>query len=372
MKPLVAQLLSTFEVGGAERLALQLSQALHARAWRCMAIALLKSGPMQPRFEEAGLPCRVLGRSIPRGLDPFAVIRLARLLRKERVAVLHCHNRLAQIYGGFAARLAGTPAVICSRHAAAVNGRLLPPQVLERASARCIHQFVAVSEDVMRQATELGRLPADRSRVIYNGVDTNSFTPLSEWAEGPPAIIMVARLDPLKRHDLLLRAARRLRDEGLDLRVRIVGDGPARSDIARLVNNLGLDDIVELPGHREDVADLLRSSHLFALPSDSEGLPMTIIEAMACGLPVVATRVGGIPELIEPERNGFLIEAGDEAALAERLRRLIIDKELLERMSVEARRIAISRFEIDVAAEAHTAMYTQVLNDRGIRVSGTE
>ncbi len=369
MKPLVAQLLSTFEVGGAERLALQLSQALHARAWRCMAIGLMRSGPMRTRFEEAGIPCRVLGRSIPRGLDPFTLIRLARLLRRERVAVLHCHNRLAQIYGGFAARLAGTPAVVCTRHAAAVDGKLRPPQLLERMSARFTHRFVAVSEDVERQALALGRLPAERSTVIYNGVDTNSFRPSSERLEGPPVIIVVARLDPLKRHDLLLRAARRLRDEGLRFRVRVVGDGPARMEIERRVAELGLREVVELLGHREDIPELLRSSHLFALPSDSEGLPMTIIEAMACGLPVVATRVGGIPELIEPETNGFLIDAGDESALAACLHRLITDEELLERMSVEARRIAVARFDIDAAAEAHASLYIETLKSRNIPIS---
>ena len=347
-KTVAAQLISTFRVGGAEALALELCKRINRDHFRPIALALKENGPMEDRFRRADVGTHVIQCSEGRGLDLRCISRLASVLRREKVDVLHCHNRISNIYGAFAAKLARVPVVVCTRHASPKPRHSRGAKLLERAARPFTTSFIAVCRMVRDDGVRIGRLPADGVSVIYNGVDTTKFQPDNTCPPDVLSVICVARLSPEKRHTVLLKAVRRLANTGLEFRVLLVGDGPLRAVLQKQAKDLRLDAFVRFLGMRDDVADLLRSADIFVLPSATEGLPMTVIEAMAAGLPVVVTTVGGVPELVEDGETGLLIPPDCAEPLAEALGRLLKDAELRCHMGKAARRVAVERFELSL------------------------
>lgn len=367
-KPVIAQLLSTFRTGGAETFAVELATCMQDGPFRPIAIALKQAGPIQQRFLDAGIDARMAHCGTGRGLHLRGISRLARLLRSEKIQVLHCHNRGANIYGALAAKLAGVPVTVCTRHAAPPTFRKGKPRLvlLERLVRPLTTYFIAVSDFVMHTAVRVGRLPGSRVCVIRNGIDTGRYTPAPPRHTDAPTLICVARLSREKRHLMLLSAAHRLMNDGLRFRLRIVGDGPMRQHIAQRTETLALQSVIEMLGERNDVPHLLRQADVFVLSSATEGLPMTIIEAMACGLPVVATRVGGVPELVVSGANGLLVPPEDTEALAGALRKLIENAQLRRTMGAAGRKLAVEQFDIRQTARQHEQLFTRLLQQKGI------
>jgi glycosyltransferase involved in cell wall biosynthesis len=367
VKAVVAQVLSTFRIGGAEALALELASRASRDRFEPIAIALRCTGDMESRFQRAGIETLVLGCAEEGGLGLRGVMRLARALRQRRVKVLNCHNRMATVYGVPAARLAGVPVIVCTRHAAPTIYRSRgKPTLLERMAIPFVDHFAVVSKEVRETAARFGRLPARRSSVIYNGADMQRFRPAEpERRAGKAALICVARLSPEKRHDVLLAAIRRLLDSGLELQLTVAGDGPMRPALEKQIAELRLEGAVRLLGMRDDVAELLREAEIFVMPSETEGMPITVIEAMACALPIVATAVGGFLELVKDGENGFLVPVGDADALAQALARLIKDRELLRRIGAANRRVAMEKFDIADTVRNYEELYLRLLTAKG-------
>jgi glycosyltransferase involved in cell wall biosynthesis len=369
MEPIVvAQLISTFNVGGAEALALDIARRTDRARFRPLACALRVTGEMEERFREAGVETRVLGAREGRGLDIRAVLRLAGMLRRDGVKVLQCHNRASHIYGAFAAKLARVPVVICTRHAAPLNyARRGRPAPLERLAIPMTHWFVAVSKEVHETAVQRGRIPAGRSSVIPNGVDIARF---EMNGSTPPEtnLVCVARLSPEKRHDLLLDALRRLSELNLRPILTLAGDGPSRLAVEARIREFGLSGQVRLLGMRKDIPEVLNSAEIFVLASDTEGLPITIIEAMAAGKPVVATRVGGVPDVVLDGDTGILVPPNDVERLARALERVLRDDAMRREMGEAGRRIARERFDIIQTVQSYEALYARLLQRKGIAV----
>jgi glycosyltransferase involved in cell wall biosynthesis len=231
-----------------------------------------------------------------------------------------------------------------------------PPDFAERAAAASA--LVTVSEaNACHIAANFG-IPRDRIKVIPCGVDTALFhrgqhMPAVEdrarsGGETLPLIVCVARLAPVKNLALLLRACANLRDRGVRFRCVLVGDGRCRDDLERTRERLGLQQLVEMAGEAEqtEVLSWWRRASIAVLSSDSEGMPISLMEAAACGVPAVATRVGGIPELVEHEVTGLLTPPGDAAALADTLERLLTNPRLAAEMGVAARRRVEEKFSV--------------------------
>jgi len=177
--------------------------------------------------------------------------------------------------------------------------------------------------------------------------------------------VTVARLRPPKDVMTLVRAIALLPPGSA--RATVVGDGPERADLAEEVRRLGVEGAVDLVGEREDVADLLAAADVFALPTLSEGLPMSVLEAMAAGLPVVAAAAGGVPELVEDGQTGILVPPGRPDALAAALGRLAADPALRRRLGGAGRRRAEAHFDIEACRRAHVDLYRELLAARGVR-----
>lgn len=354
----IMHLLSSFEVGGAEAVALNLAGRIDRERFHVCACSLNGDGPMAERFSAAGIPAHTVTGGRLRKL-----LRLRRLLRAVGVDVLHGHNSQALIHGSLAGRLAGTPVVLATRHAISLPTEDDSSWFWERRLSRRLAHQVAVSEMVLERGLATERMCMANSSVIVNGIDTAVYRPRERGASsGSVTVGCVARLSHEKCHSVLLQALARLQG-GANVRLKLVGDGSLREQLEREAVGLGLAERVEFLGSRSDVPDLLRELDIFVLASRFEGLPLTVMEAMATALPVVATRVGGLAELVEDGANGLLVAPEDPAALAEALGRLAGDAGLRARMGAEGRRLAVGRFDLGVAARKHEVLYERLLTE---------
>ena len=356
----IVHVLSSFGVGGQERVALDLAIGQKARGHQVAVISLAPApdGAMADEFREHGIAVdRVAKRS---GLDATLVPRLARALRRHRADVVHTHNPLPLIYGAPAARLAGA-AAIHTKHG--VNPGSRGHRMLRRAAAQFAHAFVAVSDTTYEQAVEQRDAPADRMHTIANGIRLERYHPDPEaraatrvelglgdaWVVGT-----VGRLDVYKNQALLVRAMAPLLSS--EVRLVIVGDGPARADVEAEVAKLREPRWVVMTGRRMDVPRLIPAFDVFALSSKTEGLPLVVPEAMAAGLPIVTTAVGGLPTVIQQGKTGLLVPV-EEAPLREALRKLADDRQLARKMGETARETALDRYSADRMVEAYLDLY---------------
>jgi glycosyltransferase involved in cell wall biosynthesis len=297
----------------------------------------------------------------PGGRPPRIPWQAARLIRTWRPDVIHARNGGAWIDAALAWQLAGRRGRLAfSIHGWDQLGRMARRRAfLFRQIARWTHGLAAVSAETARQFAEETGIPAGRFDVLSSGIDTVRFRPGdSPRAGGSVVLCCVGRLDPVKAHDNLIDAfARAVERGGPRLELRLLGDGPCRASLEALVRERGLADRVKFLGMATDVPEQLRESDAFVLASHREGRPTSIMEAMASGLPVIATRVGSIPELVDDGRTGLLVEPGDVEGLARAIGAIAADRPLRDRLAEEARRHAVAELSLDRMIEQYDAFY---------------
>ena len=369
---LVAQLLWSFEVGGAEMVALNIARGLDKSLFRIIACSLNETGPMEDRFNQCGIETYFLqGMGVFAGPHVTRSWQLHTILRRKRVAILHCHNSITLPYAALAARLAGIKVVVCTMHALGVSAPSRLLWLLERAAEPLTAHYVAVAKTVLRRGIGTGRIRKERASVIYNGVDTRLFKEDSKprpRASDTTILGCVARLSHEKRHCTLIDAIRELADRGNSVFLYLVGDGPLRRELESQVLRLDLSAHVCFLGNRNDVPQLLPRFDVFVLPSSFEGMPLTVLEAMASGLPVIATNVGALSEMVEEGINGYLVPPDNPGALAIAIERLVRDKDLRTRMGRVSRKMAVERFDLSTAVRRHEELYLKLLARKGFRI----
>ena len=223
---------------------------------------------------------------------------------------------------------------------------------------------VTVSEANADYIAETFGLPRSRMDIIPCGIDTERFSPGGEKAD-PPYIVCVARLEPVKNHALLLQACALLRDQGVSYRCVLLGDGRARAQVEAEHARLGLNGNVRLEGaaEQDQVRNSLRRAALCVLSSNSEGMPVSLMEAAACGVPAVATAVGGVPELVQHEETGLVVPPGDSAALAAALEQLLRDPARRERYGTAARQRALARYSVTTQVDRLVEVWTRAIGE---------
>jgi glycosyltransferase involved in cell wall biosynthesis len=364
----VAHVLSSFGMGGQERVALDLAASQLRAGWRVSAVSLAPppDGPLAAEFRTAGVTVDRVARPRP-GVDLRLVVRLARWFRSHGVDLVHSHNRMALIYAAPAGRLAKA-AVVHTKHGRNPAGgtRLVAGNL----AGRLVHEFVAVSEEIAAFARARREVSERRLAVISNGVELSRFHPdpeareriRGELALAPEvcAIGTVGRVATEKNHALLVRAVAPL----LDARTHLVvaGDGPLLPALRDLVAELGIAAHAHLLGMRRDVPAVLNALDVFAMSSDTEGLPLVVLEAMATALPIVATAVGGIPDVVVDGRTGFLVPAGDQTALRARLATLVADPAQRREIGARARTEAVDHHSAERMQRAYMDLYARLLS----------
>jgi sugar transferase (PEP-CTERM/EpsH1 system associated) len=362
----VVHLVTSLAIGGLEKVVLDLVRYRTRDRFGARVICLDASGVLQQGFAELGVPVESIGTA---GSVPARIVRLARRLRQLRPDVLHTHNPQAHLHGTLAARLAGVPVVIHTRHGRQFLGRQ-PLAAFSRLASRWASEFVAVSEDAASLARETERVPERKLHVIRNGIDVTRFDrPAGTPAAPGGRAISVGRLDPIKDHATLLRAVRLVTNTLPTFELDLVGDGPSRVELESLARALELGSHVRFLGYREDVGALLASADFFVLSSISEGLSLALLESMAAGLPVVATDVGGNREVVVPGDTGYLVPARSADALAAAMMTLLADAAKAGRMGRAARRRIESHFNVRTVVAQYERMYaTSLGRDRTGRV----
>lgn len=314
----------------------------------------MRMAPLRHRYKSAS------------GLPSFAWA-FSKALRKDGIELLHSHLFGPVVAGGVACWLARLPHIGTLHDVYIVRERPLRAKLLT-----LVHilgtQLVCVSERMRDYYATACWIRPSRLSVIRNGVDIASFATerRRDGRSQPVTVLMVGRLHPIKRHDLMIRALASLADLP-DWRLRILGDGPNLAALEELCNELGVPDRVEFLGQRRDVAAQLGDADIFGLVSDSEGMSLSLIEALASGLPIVATDVGNNAEFVVNGRNGFLIQAGDVAALASALRLLIEDPAARREFGARSGALAGESLEIGSMLEAYLSMYEERLGVRSTR-----
>ncbi len=366
----VVHVVQNLAIGGLERVVLNLAAHVHRERFPSAIVCLGPGGPLVEQARAAGVGVSVLDQRA--GFRPGTVLGLARAFRAQRVGIVHCHNAAPLVYGAAAARISGT-AVVYTAHGMKTSGARQPVCL---ARLGLVDEFVTVSDDARRIAIESAGAAPERVQRIWNGVDSVAYRRADDETRarvrrslGLPAdafvFTMVARLSAAKDHANLIRAfaAVSARDPRADLVV--VGDGELRADVEKLVNELGLADRIRLLGSRTDVADLLGAFDCFVLSSCTEGLAMTLLEAMAAGLPVVATRVGGNAEVVVDGETGLLVPARDTARLFEAMHWMLAHAGAAPTMGARGRERVLSHFSIEAMVAAYQDTYRRALARRG-------
>lgn len=357
------QLALSLNTGGLERLVLDLLRQGPAVGVAYSLCLLEDAGELADQARELGASVTVLGRRP--GLDFSLVPRIRRLLREGGARVLHAHNQAPAFYGGLAARWAGLP-LVQTRHGASFN--------LDRSrrwvnavAAHLSRVTVCVGADSLAVARRYDHLPESRLRLIYNGIDTRVYAPdpaaraaaraALGLAEGERVAISVGRLSPEKDYATLLKALAAMPPFW---RLVLVGDGPEMERLAGLRDELGLGRRALLLGQRRDIPALLNAADVFALSSLSEGVSLALLEAMAVGLPAVATEVGGNPEVVLPGVTGLLTPPAMPHELALALLEALDDPARAAVWGRAGRERVLERFSLEGMAQAYADLYREV------------
>ncbi len=372
-KPRLLILITLAEAGGAQTSVSLLLKGLTSEF--DVTVAAHGSGPLHDAARAAGVPfvhLEHMRRDLHAWRDALALLELVRLCRSLRPHIVHAHSSKAGALGRLAAALAGVPIRIFTVHGwsfAAYGGPVGRFYLwVERLLRRLTTAVVCVAGSAREAGVGAEACRSDRTVVIHNAVDVSSFSAQSGH-EGVPRIVSVGRFAFPKDFGTLVEALASTRTE---YRATLVGEGPLVREVGAEVRQRGLAERVGLLGARGDVADLLASADVFVLSSRSECLPVSILEAMAAGLPVVATDVGGVAEAVQHGETGLLVPPGNPLALAEALDLLLRDDELRERLGTRGRERAWQHFDLPRFRRAHVELYRRELERSGLSVPSEE
>jgi glycosyltransferase involved in cell wall biosynthesis len=371
----VLQLISSGGYYGAENMLLNLCASQQkAGCQNSLMIFYNVHAPNVEFYERArrrGLSVRMVhcqGRA-----DWRAVRQIEECIQEDGIQLLHTHGYKADLYGYVAARRSGKPIIATCHNWVGGTAALGIYNHLDRMALKRFQGLAAVSDSVAQRLLASG-VPARKIRTIANGIDVQTFerarpSQVLNFDESK-VVGMVARLDLQKGFEYLLRAASELRSAFPRLKVVIVGEGPDRNEIEGMIRRLGLQSNVILAGQHSDMPGIYAAMDVFVLPSLNEGLPMTILEAMAASRPVIATRVGAIPKVIQDGETGLLVDPGDMNGLRDALARLLTDSDFCCRLGAAGHDWVSRNYTSEAMAMKYRQMYDDVLSTPAIATVG--
>ena len=387
----ILRLIARLNMGGPALHVAYLTRGLDERGYvTTLGAGSLARGEGSMAFvaEELGVEVRSvpqLHREVSPVLDPVSVGRVARLIREVRPHILHTHTAKAGAIGRSAAVLAGDarpPVVVHTFHGHVLRGYFDPVRTavyreVERSLARVTTRLVAVSPEVRDELVEFDVAPAEKFSVIRLGIDLDSriVDPGSDGLDlrralGVPedtfVVGWIGRMTAIKHLPDLLAAFARLRERGVDARLCLVGDGPDREEVEQRAHELGIARFTLYLGYQRDIAPYYGLFDALLLPSGNEGTPVVAIESLAAGTPVVATRVGGVPDVVADGVDGFLAGVGDVDGLAAGLERLARDPALRLTMGLAGRERTLPRYRVERLVDDVDELYRELLAERGL------
>lgn len=360
----ILHLIQTSGPGGAEKLVLSLAQNVNDNY--TSVVGLLKKGWLCTQLQRQGIQTEI----VPSGgrFDLTLVLNLKNLIRKEKIDIIHSHLLDMNFYSSLAARFAGVPH-ICTEHgdihhvSKKINLNTYAKIII---LSRLSNKIIFVSQFTKDRFLDLAKLNPQKSAVIYNGINQKEYTSTADIKkkkdelgikEDELIIGNVANLYPVKGHIYLLKAAKTVMKEFPNVKFIIVGKGGLGEELKNKADLFGIRSRVKFLGFREDVKELLTIMDIFTLASLSEGLPLSLIEAMASKVPIIATRVGGIPEVIEDGISGFLVPPADPDRLATAILHLLKNKNLMVSFAEKSYQRFIKQFTEETMISQYLNLY---------------
>lgn len=379
--PLIAHVLNRLDVGGLETVVVELINATQGHGLRHAVVCLTEYSDFRYRIRVAGVTCYALGKRPGKDLPIYW--RLWRLLRRLKPDLVQTYN-IGTIDAAIPALLAGVRTIVHAERGRSADdpmGVQVRYNRLRRLLSPVTDHYIVVSDDLRRWLVDVVGIPRRKVSRIYNGVDLSRYTfanpstrnsrqalPASFAADASTVFITVGRLDPVKDHAGLIRAfalaVASRGQEGATLRLVIVGDGAEDGVLRKLAEETGASDQILFTGKRDDVTELLMSADVFVSSSVAEGISNAILEAMACARPVIATEVGGNPELVVHEQTGLLVSARCPAALAKAMCRYAAEPQLALQHGLDGRARAAARFRMDRMVDTYLQTYCALMGKR--------
>jgi glycosyltransferase involved in cell wall biosynthesis len=354
--------------GGAETQVVYLATRFKSRGWEVGVVSLIPPKAYIEDLEKADVLVFSLDiwRKLP---DPRPILRLVQIIRKWQPDVVHSHMVHANLLARIVRPLAPFPVLVCTAHNIDEGGRLR--EVLYRLTDPFCDLTTQVSQAGLERYVHVGAVPRHKICYIPNGVDTERFKPNLEdrlkvrkelGVEGF-VWLAVGRFDPPKDYPNMLQAFARVVHKHLNTMLLIAGDGPLRKTMENMTRELGVEKHVKFLGIRRDIPQLMNAADAYVMSSEWEGMPMVLLEASACGLPIVATNVGGNAEIVLDGQTGFLVPPKSPEALSRAMLRMMdLPEEVREKMGKQARKHIESNFSLDRIVDCWEALYYELLN----------
>jgi len=362
----VIQIVLSLKCGGLERLVLDLASRLNNSRFRSSICCLDEAGELASEAEALGIKVIVTKRRP--GRDVFLPFKLAKILKEENVDIVHTHNPGALIYGTIAARLAGTKVVINTRHGRErrpVNGLIWAMN----------DTIAAISKDAKERLLKYNKINPKKINIVHNGVEIERFSSsqnkdtkkkLLNTQTDCQIIGTVSRLAEEKDQFTILEAFSKVSKNISKVRLVFVGDGPLRKELENYSGKIGISNKVIFLGFQKDIGEIVKTFNLFSLPSLTEGISLSLLEAMAAGKPCVATNVGGNPEVVVDGETGILVPPKDPQAMADAIVKILRNPELAQKMGAAGRRRVEEKFSLDRMVGEYEELYEKCLSRKGI------
>lgn len=359
----IIHVLFTLDMGGLETFVVNLAKKHDRARYNVSVCCFREGGVLRRELETAGIPVYTVNKR--EGIDYTLTFRLARLFREKNIDVVHTHNPMPWFYGAVAARIAGVGTVVHTEHSGLFPDR---KKLLwaERHLAGITDTVISDSMAVTERLIQAGRITPEKICTILNGIDLERYDTANAGEDarsplglGPDAFVIgsVARLEPVKDHATLLEGFRLFSAGAPGAVLLLAGDGSMAGALKSMARKLGMKKNVVFLGTRKDVPDILKAVDVFAMTSLSEGLSLSVIEAMAARRPVIATRVGGNPEAIIDGKTGILIPPRDPAAFSEAATELYRRRDRAKAMGEAGRKRVEEAFDLFKMARAYEKVY---------------
>lgn len=378
MRTRILFLLGQLNLAGEQKRAVSIAKHLDPSRFEAQIVCLHGGGALQPEVEAAGIDLTLLAfdHDLKNVRNLSQLVALTKLIRERSPSIVHAVSYTSTIWGTIASRLASVPLLITSRNClydAKPKGAIA--RLLERTLGSLSHVVVTISEAVENDTIQLEGVPADKVRRVLNGVELGPGSDLED-VEGfreslglrpdDSVVVTVANCHKYKRHDTIIKAAHSVLDRRPNTKFLMVGQGSDElPGLKQLADDLGISDSIHWAGIRTDIANILSISDIGLLCSETEALGNSVLEYMDAGLPVVATRIGGIPEVVVHGETGWLISVGDHEKLAQHLVDLLDDPEMAQRMGAAGRHRIRTTFSRDEMIRGYTRLYETELERIG-------
>lgn len=368
IKKKVLHLVEDLRIGGLERVVASIVLGLDRTKYEVHVWCLTNGGEIAEELIEKGVSVKILGMHSYH--NPLHILSLSRLIKKENIHILHTHGYFGSTFGRIAVILVRTPIIIAHVHTT-YYGFKRRNLIVERLLSFFTDKIVCVSNAVKDFVEGIEGISEKRTCLIFNGVENHSLSERDKdyhidrsfygFKSTDFLVITVASLTPHKGHQVLIDAAHLLSKKHGNMRWLIVGDGPLRGRLETYTRELKLSSKIVFAGQQKHITSLLRMADLFVLPStEREGLGIALIEAMAEGLPVIGTSLGGIPEVIEDKQNGLLVEPGSAYELATAIESLTIDEKMRREMGEAGRELYKRKFTITKMNQGIESLYEKL------------